>query len=210
MIDSPATIEVFADLWCTFAHVGLRMAAEQRRAAGRDDVVFVVRAWPLELVNGAPMDPQKVDEHVHELQEHAAPQLFRHVDVEHFPTTTLPGLALIARAARHDVRLGERAAFLLRDALFEQGEDIGDTAVLRRLAGELGCGMPDDDDHAAVLADYAEGQRRGVMGSPHWFHGEADAFCPALQITRGDAALIIHENAERLNAFLTHSFQSPD
>jgi predicted DsbA family dithiol-disulfide isomerase len=210
MPDSPPTIEVFADLWCTFAHVGLRMAADQRRQSGREDVVFVVRAWPLELVNGTPMDAQKVGEHVHELQEHVAPQLFRHVDLEHFPSTTLPGLALVARAYRHELRLGERAAFLLRDALFEHGQDIGDTVVLQRLADELGCGMPDALDDAAVLDEYAGGQRRGVVGSPHWFHGDGNVFCPALEIARGDAGLIIHENTARLQQFLAHSFASPD
>ena len=47
------TIEVFADVLCPFTHVGLRAVAEQRARAGRDDVVIRVRAWPLELVNGA-------------------------------------------------------------------------------------------------------------------------------------------------------------
>lgn len=210
MTDSPATIEVYADLWCTFAHVGLRMAADHRRLADREDVAFVVRAWPLELVNGEPMDAQKVGEHVHELQEHAASELFRHVDLEHFPTTTLPGLALIARAYRHDVRLGERAAFLLRDALFERGQDISDSDVLEQLAAELGCGMPDEHDRAAVLDDYADGRRRGVVGSPHWFRGTGDVFCPALDIARGDVGLIIHENAARLQEFLADAFRSPD
>ena len=210
MSDSPATIEVFADVWCTFAHVGLHMAAEQRRLADREDVVFVVRAWPLELVNGTPMDVQKTDDHVHELQEHAAPQLFQHVDLDHFPTTTLPALALVARASRHDLRLGEQAAFLVRDALFERGQDISDATVLRALADDLGCGVPDEQDHAAVLADHAAGRARGVVGSPHWFHGTADAFCPALEIDKGDRGLVIHQNAARLQEFLAHRFASPD
>lgn len=210
MTVSPATIEVFADLWCTFAHAGLRMAAEQRDLAGRDDVVFVVRAWPLELVNGSPMDVQKTADHVHELQEHVAPQLFQHVDLDHFPATTLSGLALVARARRHDLRLGERASFLLRDALFEHGQDISDAAVLQRLAADLGCGMPDEHDHVAVLDDYTEGQQRGVIGSPHWFDGASDVFCPALEITRGDGGLIIHDNTARLQQFLVRSFALHD
>jgi hypothetical protein len=50
-------IEVFADAGCPFTHVGLRRLVEHRDHAGRDDVVLRVRAWPLELVNGHPLDP---------------------------------------------------------------------------------------------------------------------------------------------------------
>ncbi|MFZ4720739.1 MAG: disulfide bond formation protein DsbA, partial [Ilumatobacteraceae bacterium] len=128
--NTPAPIEIYADVWCTFAHVGLRMVAAARRSAGREDVPIVVRGWPLELVNGAPMDPAKVVEHVHELQEHVAPDLFSHVDADHFPTSTLGALALTECAYRHDVATGERAAFLLRDALFEHGRNIADAEVL--------------------------------------------------------------------------------
>ena len=49
------TIEVFADISCPFTHVGLRRLVEERARLGRDDVVLHVRAWPLELVNGAPI-----------------------------------------------------------------------------------------------------------------------------------------------------------
>ena len=50
-------IEVFADVACPFTHIGLRRLVEQRAALGRDDVTLLVRAWPLELVNGKPLDP---------------------------------------------------------------------------------------------------------------------------------------------------------
>lgn len=199
-------IEVFADLWCTFAHVGLRFARERRAAAGLDHVPIIVRAWPLELVNGAPMDPQKVGDHVEELQEFVAANLFQQVDVDHFPTSTLDGLALTARAYRTSAELGERTAFALRDALFEQGRDIGDPDVLRSIADELGLGMPDEADHAAVLADHAEGKARGVIGSPHYFCGEHDTFCPSLDIERGDARLTITSNAARLDQFFDRCF----
>ncbi len=44
--------------------------------------------------------------------------------------------------------------------------------------------MPDESDRAAVLADWHEGQRRGVLGSPHFFCGDTDVFCPSLDITK--------------------------
>ena len=207
---SGTTIEVFADIWCTFAHVGLRMADAQRRATGRDDVRLRVRAWPLEWVNNAPMDPQKVADHVVELQEHVAPTMFRHVDVEHFPTTTIDALALVARAYRASDTMGEQAAFAVRDALFEEGRDIADPAVLAEIGDRLGVGVPDQADRDAVRADYEAGVAKGVVGSPHFFCGDTSVFCPSLQITRGDDALIIHSNAAQLGEFLRHCLATPD
>ena len=37
-------IEVHADVWCPFAHVGLRSVRERRGELGRDEVILVVRA----------------------------------------------------------------------------------------------------------------------------------------------------------------------
>lgn len=195
-------IEVFADIWCPFTHVGLRMVAAHRDRV-RPDAVIVVRAWPLELVNGAPMDPDKTCTNAGALRAEAAPELFGGLDPEQFPTSTLEALALVARAYRAGTRLGERMSFAVRDALFERGEDISDPAVLARLADELGVGMPDDTDRAAVRADWEEGRARGVIGSPHFFAPGADMFCPSLDITKDpETGLSIHADAGRLQQFL--------
>ena len=57
------TIEVFADVRCPFTHVGIRRFLERRDAAGGGPTL-IVRAWPLELVNDAPMDPAKIGEEI--------------------------------------------------------------------------------------------------------------------------------------------------
>ena len=44
--------------------------------------------------------------------------------------------------------------------------------------------MPDESDSAGVLVDWHEGVRRGVLGSPHFFCGDTDVFCPSLDITK--------------------------
>ena len=49
-------IEVFADIACPFAHVGLRRFVTERERRGLDRPRLRVRAWPLELVNGKPFD----------------------------------------------------------------------------------------------------------------------------------------------------------
>jgi predicted DsbA family dithiol-disulfide isomerase len=201
-------IEVFADVWCPFTHVGLRAVAEQRRTSGRADVGIVVRAWPLELVNGTPMTAEGAAQHAEELREQVSPDLFAQLDTDHFPTTTLPALALTARAYRQSLATGESMAFALRDAMFEHGLDIGDPSVLVSIARQHDVAEPDDDDRASVLADWAEGQRRGVLGSPHFFCGTDNMFCPSLQITRDDAHLTIARNAERLAEFLRRCIPS--
>ena len=128
--ESGPVIEVFADIWCPFAHVGLRTVHATRRT-GRTNLAIWVRAWPLELVNGAPLDPSVTREHADELREQVAPNLFRHLDVNRFPNSTLEALALANRAYRTDLQVGERVRVGLRDALFEEGRDISDQGTFR-------------------------------------------------------------------------------
>ncbi len=200
-------IEVFADIWCPFAHVGLRSVA-RRRAERGVDLPIVVRAWPLELVNGAPLDAAKTLEHVEELRTQVAPDLFGDFDPQHFPTSTLDALALVARAQRESVALGERASFEVRVALFESGLDISDPIVLDRIATGLGLESPADEDRRSVLTDWSEGQQRGVQGSPHFFCGSLDSFCPSLDISRAPGAehLTIAADLGRLDTFLDQCF----
>src|SRR3546814_4521111 len=127
-------IEVFADIWCPFAHLGLRAVAQRRYELGRGDVPMVVRAWPLELINDEPQDPKMAAEHVADLRAQCAPDAFAGFDPERFPSTTLPALALAAAAYRYTGPVGERVSLALRDALWEQGRDISDTEVLAEIA----------------------------------------------------------------------------
>jgi Acetyl-CoA hydrolase/transferase C-terminal domain len=57
---APGVVEVFADIWCPYAHVGIRRFVHRRWAAHRNDLVLRVRAWPLQLVNGEPLDADHV------------------------------------------------------------------------------------------------------------------------------------------------------
>lgn len=38
-----------------------------------------------------------------------------------------------------------------------------------------------------MRADWEEGRRRGVIGSPHFFTADGSWFCPGLAISRDDA-----------------------
>ena len=71
--------------------------------------------------------------------------------------------------------------------------------------------MPDASDHAGVLGDWQEGQRRGVLGSPHFFCGGADVFCPTLDISKDPVAgLSVVRDTAQLTAFLDRCFEQSD
>ncbi len=200
-------IEVFADIWCPFSHLGLRMIKERARPAGRTNMAIWVRAWPLELVNRAPLDGAITRGHAEDLREHVAPNLFQHLDIQRFPSSTIGALALANRAYRAGAHVGERISFALRNALFEEGRDISDRATLQQLAHHHGVVMPDESDRVYVVADWHEGQRRGVLGSPHFFCGYSDAFCPSLDITKDPVhGLTIVWNVTRLTEFVDRCF----
>ena len=201
-------IDVYADIGCPFAHLGLRSVVRRRTDLGRSDVVVRVKAWPLELVNGQPLDLNTTAEHADALRSQVASDLFAHFDRDHFPTTSLPALALAAAAYRRDDATGEAVSLALRDALFEEGRDISDPDVLAGVANAHGIGHPIADDETAVRSDWEEGKARGVKGSPHFYCGEVDAFCPSLDIAKdGDGELHIRRNMETLDAFLAECFK---
>ena len=195
-------IEVFADVWCPYAHVGLRRFLRRRWAVGRHDLLLRVRAWPLELVNGVPLDADHVAEQIDDLRRQVAPGLFTGFDPQRFPTTTLPALDLVDDAYRVGTATGERASLAVRDALFERGEDISDPAVLEGLRIALGVGPRSARARAGVLADWEEGRRQGVVGSPHFFvDGDSSFFCPGLQIERTGEDRQIRLDERRFDEF---------
>jgi hypothetical protein len=54
-----------------------------------------------------------------------------------------------------------------------------------------------------VRADWHEGRRRGVLGSPHFFCGGTDVFCPTLDITKDPVeGLSVVRDVLRLTAFV--------
>ncbi len=97
---------------------------------------------------------------------------------------------------------GLAVSLALRTALFEHGQNVEDSAVLTEIAAEHGLTVPDDDDTSAVQADYDEGRRRRVSGSPHFFVGEDNFFCPALDLGHdADGNLTARLDTDGLSAF---------
>jgi predicted DsbA family dithiol-disulfide isomerase len=178
-----ARIEVFADIVCPFTHVGLRRLSEARR--GREVSPSVrVRAWPLELLNGAGLGSDLVAREIDALRAQVASDLFVGFDAATFPRTSIPAFGLAAAAYAVDDLTGEVVSLALRDALFERGEDISDAEVLRAI------GQPFDIEpldtaatESSVRTDWERGKVREVQGSPHFFVGDRGWFCPSLDIS---------------------------
>jgi 2-hydroxychromene-2-carboxylate isomerase len=200
------TIEVFADVTCPFTHVGLHRLVERRTALGRDDVRLLVRAWPLELVNGTGLDPCAVATKVGALRASVGPDLFGGFDPATFPPTTLPALDLAAQAYRRGLVVGEQVSLRLRDAVFEEGHDVSDPGVLAEIAEGARVPHPAEGVRHQVIADWREGVERHVVGSPHFFVGDQDWFCPSLRIAHVDGDLQIDRDIEEFERFVGACF----
>jgi len=183
------TVEVFADILCPFTHVGLHTLIDRRAERGLDEPHLRIRAWPLELINGTPLDPHHIGAEITALRASVRPDLFAGFSVDTFPPTSMVAFALSAAADRTgDPVLAEDVGMALRDAVFEQGLDIGRPEVVASIAARFGLDpLNADATEAAVRVDWEEGRARGVIGSPHFFTGDdASWFCPGLAISRDD------------------------
>jgi predicted DsbA family dithiol-disulfide isomerase len=184
-------IEVYDDVLCPFTHVGLRrlVEARERRHAS---VPIRIHAWPLEWVNGQPLDRALVKREIDALRASVAPELFAGFDTGVWPRTSLPAFGLAESAYAHEDATGEGISLALRDAVFEEGLDISDMEVLRSIGAPYGV-TPIDGSSArfAVERDYERGRVRSVRGSPHFFVGDQDWFCPTLDISHRDATFAI-------------------
>lgn len=204
------TVEVFADVLCPFTHVGLHTLIDRRAERGATEPVLRIRAWPLELINGAPLDPHHIGAEIRALRTSVRPDLFAGFSEEAFPRTSMAAFALSAAAQRTgDPVLAEAVGMALRDAVFEHGVDIGQPAALRSIAERFGVEPLDPEDaDAAVRTDWAEGRERGVVGSPHFFTDDGgDWFCPGLAISRDDVGNFIVAWKQGSEAFVDSVFR---
>ena len=183
------TVEVFADVLCPFTHAGLHTLIDRRTDRGLTEPRLRIRAWPLELINGKPLDAHHIGAEITALRTSVRPDLFAGFSEETFPKTSMAAFALTAAADRAgDPVLIEQVGMALRDAVFEQGLDIGTPAAVAPIAARFGLEPLDPDQTAAaVRADWDEGKARGVIGSPHFFTEDGgNWFCPGLDISRDD------------------------
>ena len=195
-------LEVFADITCPFAYVGLVRFRELREARERSEPVLHVRAWPLELVNDEPHSGARLAPEIDALRAGVAPDLFAGFDVAHFPETSLLPLAAAAAAYRQSVEAGERFSLAVRHALFEDGLDVSDEDVLTTLCASLGVPSPTPADHAVIGDEYAAGQRQQVPGSPYFITPDGGFFCPSLDVEHDAGGFTVTFDPEGFDQFV--------
>jgi len=206
-----STVEVFADILCPFTHVGLHTLIDRRVERGLEQPRLQIHAWPLELINGKPLDAEHVAAEIVALRGSVRPDLFAGFSVDSFPETTMTAFALTAAADRTgDPAVIEGVGMALRDALFEQGLDIGRPEVVAEIAGRFRLQPLDSEaTTAAVRADWDRGKQRGVVGSPHFFTADGGSwFCPGLAISRDDVGNFVVAWKEGSEAFVDRVFAS--
>jgi len=195
------TVEVFADITCPFTHVGLKRVIDHVGAMTTPADV-IVRAWPLEWVNGAPLDVAAVAVKAAALSEQLGVDDFSGLRSDRWPATTIPALNLAASGYERNPATGLAVSLELRSALFEHGHDVSDPEVLAHIAAIHELAPPPAQASAAVTTDYEAGRERGVKGSPHFFVASDDFFCPALDLGHDDEGhLTARFDAEMLAAF---------
>jgi predicted DsbA family dithiol-disulfide isomerase len=199
------TVEVFADVLCPFTHVGLHTLIDRRTALGHAEPRLRIRAWPLELINGNPLDPPHIGAEITALRTSVRPDLFAGFSVDTFPDTSMAAFALTAAADRTgDPALIEEVGMALRDAVFEQGLDIGQPEIVAPIANSFGLKpLAANETSVAVHADWEEGRGRGVIGSPHFFTDDGESrFCPVLDISRDDVGNFVIAWKQGTEAFV--------
>ncbi|MEI7916129.1 MAG: DsbA family protein [Mycobacteriaceae bacterium] len=203
------TVEVFADVLCPFTHVGLHTLIDRRTDRGLDEPRLRVRAWPLELVNGQPLDAHHIAAEITALQSSVRPDLFAGFSVETFPATSMAAFALSA-AADHtgDPALIEDVGMALRNGVFEDGADVGKADTVASIAASFHLEPLDAaTTEAAVRADWDEGRARGVIGSPHFFTDNGGSwFCPGLDISKNSRGDFVIDWKQGTEAFVESVF----
>lgn len=195
------TVEVFADIMCPFAHVGIHQMLEQRLERRGSTPHLWIRAWPLEWINDSAMDTAVLGDEIAALRATVAPELFTGFDPATFPTTAMLAFAVTAAGYRLGSAVGEAVSIDLRNRLWEHGEDIADEGVLADVCDFHGVEVT-EADRASVQSDHDDGVAREVVGSPHFFAGGTGFFCPAFVVSRDDAGFHVAPDPSRFAAFI--------
>jgi predicted DsbA family dithiol-disulfide isomerase len=167
-------LTVFSDLHCPWAYLFSIRLRRARTAVGQPPVAW--RCWPLELVNerGTPWDT--VSQEIPVLTQ-LEPDHFAPARRDTWPSTLLPAMeALKVAGEQGGPEAADRFDQLARRAFFLDRRDLSIRPTLLVLAAGAGlvrAGFQDAFDggghRRSVVADWQEGRRRGVEGSPHAF-----------------------------------------
>lgn len=187
-------VVVFADIACPWAHVAVHRLHETRARLGLDDrVVFDMRAFPLELLNGQPTPKKSLDAEIPvtgALEPDAGWQMWQRPEHE-YPVTMLPALEAVYAAKEQEPRLAEQLDRALRRGFFGASRNVSMRHEILEIAATvpgldadvLAAALDDGRARGALAADREIAESDQVKGSPHVFlPGGDDAHNPGIEM----------------------------
>jgi predicted DsbA family dithiol-disulfide isomerase len=173
---APGTVQVWSDLLCPFAYVGLLRFYRARARLGLDDAVRVEHhSFPLELFNG-PHPRRGTDSEavgVGSIEPEAEFRLWTAPD-DQYPHTVLLAAEAVIAARAQGAAASEALDLALRRAFWTHSRSISHRAVILDVAEETGtvdvkdlAAALDEGRHRAdLMTDFAVAQTDAVAGSP--------------------------------------------
>ena len=167
-------LTVFSDLHCPWAYVFSIRLRRARTAVGEPPVAW--HCWPLELVNDRGTPWETISQEIPVLTQ-LEPDHFAPPRRQTWPSTLLPAMeALKVAGELGGPEAADRYDEAARRAFFLDRRDLSIRPTLAEIAAETGLDRArfldafDGGGHRrSVVADWEEGRRRGVEGSPQVF-----------------------------------------
>jgi predicted DsbA family dithiol-disulfide isomerase len=190
---APATIAIYSDIGCPWAHLAVyRLHVTRKRLGLEDAVAFDHRAFPLEVFNERATPWRILSAEVPVaggLDQGAGWQIWQ-AEPFTWPVTTLLALEAVQAAKEQGPQASERLDRALRVALFGRSRCISLRHVVLEVAAETGIDVPAlrealDDGRArrSVFEHQREASDDEVMGSPHLFLPDGtDAHNPGIEM----------------------------
>ncbi|MFG2714807.1 DsbA family protein [Streptomyces goshikiensis] len=190
----PGVVTVFADIWCSFAHIAVhRLHATRKRLGLEDQVKFDLRSFPLELLNDAPSPRPGTDSEVGRmasLEPAAGWQLWQAKDWL-YPSTMLPALEAVQAVKAQSLAASEQLDLGLRKAFWAESRSVSHRKVILDVAAETGAvdvaalaeALDDGRARATLSAQAAVARTDAVSCSPHLFLPDgSDVANPGIEV----------------------------
>jgi predicted DsbA family dithiol-disulfide isomerase len=169
------TIEVWSDLLCPFAYVGLLRLRRARERLGLEDVRVEHHTFPLELFDG-PHPRRGTDTEavgLGQIEPEAGFRVWAAAD-DLYPHTVLLAAEAVHAASAQSPTAGEELDLALRRAFWTDSRSISHRQVILDVAagvtqvdvGGLAAALDDGRHRKQVMADFAVAATDAIPGSP--------------------------------------------
>jgi predicted DsbA family dithiol-disulfide isomerase len=190
---APGTVQVWSDLLCPFAYVGLLRFYRARARLGLDGEVRVEhRCFPLELFNG-PHPRRGTDTEavgVGQIEPEAEFRVWTAPE-DQYPHTVLLAAEAVAATGAQSAAAAEALDLALRRAFWTQSRSISHRSVILEVAEETGSvdvkdlaeALDTGRHRAQLMADFAVAQTGAIPASPTFRLADRTAYTnPGIEV----------------------------